>query len=125
VRLSGWLPTKHKSLGSSKEQHCWAGVTKTSLMLSLGEMDKEIEQTLRDLLSAGVDVITLGGHTSEHQNDTCRCRGMPPLPPEEFSRLGHLARDMGFKYAASGPFTGAELILSCRTLLEGYIRVSR
>jgi lipoyl synthase len=75
-------------------------VTKTSLMLGLGERDEEIEQTLKDLLSAGVDVITLGQYLRPSKRHMSVQRY---VPPEEFSRWGQLAKDMGFKYAASGP----------------------
>ena len=35
-------------------------VTKTSIMLGLGERDDEVEETMRDLREAGVDCLTLG-----------------------------------------------------------------
>jgi len=35
-------------------------ITKTSIMLGLGETDEEVKQTMRDLRSAGVDCLTLG-----------------------------------------------------------------
>src|SRR5690606_24709840 len=35
-------------------------LTKTSLMLGLGETDEEIDRTLQDLCSAGVDIVTFG-----------------------------------------------------------------
>lgn len=75
-------------------------VTKTSLMLGLGEEEKEVHQTLRDLRLVGCDVITFGQYlrpTSRH------------LPvqrfytPDEFEYWKKNAEDMGFLYVASGP----------------------
>jgi lipoic acid synthetase len=75
-------------------------VTKTSLMLGLGEKHEEILQTLQDLRAIGCDVVTFGQYlqpTSTH------------LPvekfysPEEFQAYQKLAEEMGFLYVASGP----------------------
>jgi len=75
-------------------------VTKSGLMLGLGEKDREIDQVLSDLLDVGCDVITLGQY-------------LPPSPahikvaryvrPEEFERWKEKALGMGFKAVASGP----------------------
>ena len=42
------------------KRHKPAVLTKSSLMLGLGEADEEIEETLDDLRAAGVDIVTLG-----------------------------------------------------------------
>lgn len=77
--------------------------TKTSLMLGLGETEDEIVQTFKDVRNAGVDILTLGQYLrpsgSRHHLMVDRY-----LPPEEFDRLGELARAHGFLYVASGPF---------------------
>jgi lipoic acid synthetase len=75
--------------------------TKSGLMLGLGETYEELFDTLTDLCDAGCDFLTLGQYlrpTPEH---------LPVhryLPPEEFDEIGHLARQLGFKQVASGPF---------------------
>jgi lipoic acid synthetase len=50
-------------------------VTKTSLMLGLGETDEEIEQAMRDCKDAGVDIFTLG----QYLRPTAGIRGSDPL----------------------------------------------
>lgn len=75
--------------------------TKTGLMLGLGETRDELLDTLADLVDAGVDYLTLGQYlqpTPEH---------LPVVryvPPAEFDELGIIARSLGFKKVASGPF---------------------
>eukprot|EP00602_Paraphysomonas_sp_CaronLab_P002638 CAMPEP_0185019336 /NCGR_PEP_ID=MMETSP1103-20130426/1937_1 /TAXON_ID=36769 /ORGANISM="Paraphysomonas bandaiensis, Strain Caron Lab Isolate" /LENGTH=333 /DNA_ID=CAMNT_0027549579 /DNA_START=199 /DNA_END=1200 /DNA_ORIENTATION=- len=75
-------------------------VTKTSLMLGLGEKDEEVHQTLQDLYNAGVDVVTLGQYLRPTKRHMSVQRY---VTPEEFTHWEKVALDMGFKYAASGP----------------------
>lgn len=75
-------------------------VTKSSIMLGLGETDDEILQTLRDLRSHGVDVVTFGQYlqpTKRHLKVT------DYVTPEQFDRWKDAADAMGFLYVASGP----------------------
>lgn len=77
--------------------------TKSSIMLGLGETEEELRQSLCDLREAQVDIVTLG----QYLRPTLEGRHLPVarfVPPEEFDRLGSIARDMGFLYVASGPF---------------------
>lgn len=75
-------------------------ITKTSIMLGLGETDTEIRQTLRDLHSSGVDVVTLGQYLRPTKRHMSVQRY---VTPEEFKQWETEAIQMGFKYAASGP----------------------
>ena len=75
-------------------------ITKTSLMLGLGETDAEIEATLRDLHNAGVDVVTLGQYLRPTKRHMSVQRY---VSPEEFEHWEKLALEIGFKYAAAGP----------------------
>lgn len=75
-------------------------ITKTSLMLGLGEKDEEIEATLLDLYSAGVDVVTLGQYLRPTKRHMSVQRY---VTPEEFAHWEKRAVEIGFKYAASGP----------------------
>lgn len=74
--------------------------TKTSIMLGLGETDVEVRQTLKDLRSAGCDVVTFGQYLQP---------SFKQLPverfysPEEFAAWQEEAESMGFLYVASGP----------------------
>jgi len=75
-------------------------VTKSSVMLGLGETDSELENALRDLRAADVDLLTLG----QYLRPTAAHRPVHRyVPPEEFSRWRTTALSLGFSGAASGP----------------------
>ena len=75
--------------------------TKSGLMLGLGETRDELLDTLSDLLDAGCDLLTLGQYL---QPTPAHLPVDRYVPPEEFDELGRLARLLGFKQVASGPF---------------------
>ncbi len=75
-------------------------VTKTSLMLGLGEADAEIEATLRDLRLNGVDIVTFGQYLRPTKRHIYVQRF---VSPEEFESWRVRAMELGFKYVASGP----------------------
>ena len=76
--------------------------TKSGLMLGLGETRDEILDTLADLLDYGCDFLTLGQYL---QPSTVRYLPVVRyIPPDEFNELGQIAKSMGFKKVASGPF---------------------
>ena len=74
--------------------------TKSGIMLGLGETKDEVLQTMRDLRSNGVDVITLGQYLQPSS------RHLPVLRfvhPDEFAEYTEAGYDMGFDYVESGP----------------------
>ncbi|MEO8746181.1 MAG: lipoyl synthase [Rhodanobacter sp.] len=75
-------------------------VTKTSLMLGLGETDAEIEQTLEDMRAADVDVVAMGQYLRPTKNHLPVRRF---VTPEEFHAYRGLALSKGFLEAVSGP----------------------
>ena len=75
-------------------------LTKTSLMLGLGESDAEIEQTMRDLRTAHVDLLTLGQYLRPTINHHPIARFVAPA---EFDRYRALALALGFRECVSGP----------------------
>jgi len=76
-------------------------VTKSGLMLGLGETTTELLDTLADLRSVCCDTLTLGQYLAPTLKHIPVVRY---LPPEEFASLAKLARSLGFKHVASGPF---------------------
>jgi lipoyl synthase len=74
--------------------------TKSSIMLGLGEREDEIIETLKDLRSAGVDVVTLGQYL---QPTPAHLSVVEYITPEKFDKLREIAESMGFAYVASGP----------------------
>ncbi len=74
--------------------------TKSGVMLGLGETESEVLETIDDLSSVGVDVLTLGQYlqpTPKH---------LPVkdfVTPEKFSEYRTIALSKGFRYVESGP----------------------
>lgn len=75
-------------------------VTKSSIMLGLGEEEAEVRQTLRDLRTAGVQAVTLGQYL---QPSRTRLKVSRYAHPTEFAMWEKEALAMGFLYCASGP----------------------
>ncbi|MCK8515481.1 lipoyl synthase [Methylonatrum kenyense] len=75
-------------------------LTKTSLMLGLGETDDEIRQTLEDLRDAGVDIVTFGQYLRPTANHLPVERY---VTPDEFARYREWGLAMGFLEVVSGP----------------------
>ena len=74
--------------------------TKSSIMLGLGETEEEIIQTIRDLRSVGVNILTIGQYLQPTP------RHLPVveyITPEKFNWFREIAEQMGFVYVASGP----------------------
>lgn len=75
-------------------------VTKTSIMLGVGETEQEIRQTMRDMLDVGVEVITLGQYLRPSKR---HLKVEQWVTPEEFDAWRVEGEQMGFSYVASGP----------------------
>ena len=74
--------------------------TKSGIMLGLGETREEVIETLDDLISVGVDIITLGQYL---QPTTRHLPVQRYVKPEEFAEFKTLALGKGFRYVESGP----------------------
>ncbi|KAJ2824675.1 hypothetical protein IWW50_003215 [Coemansia erecta] len=75
-------------------------LTKSSIMLGVGETDAEVMQTMRDLRSAGVDIVTLG----QYMRPTKRHMKVHEyVTPEKFKHWEQVGNELGFIYTASGP----------------------
>jgi lipoic acid synthetase len=75
--------------------------TKSSLMLGLGETEKEIIEAMEDLRSVGVDILTLGQYL---QPTLAHLPVQQYIALEQFNRLREIAEAMRFLYVAAGPF---------------------
>jgi lipoic acid synthetase len=76
-------------------------ITKTSLMLGLGETDQEILDTMDDLRAANVDVVTLGQYLQPTVNHLPIVRYVTPAEFENYRQLGLVK---GFLEVVSGVF---------------------
>jgi lipoic acid synthetase len=75
-------------------------LTKSGLMLGLGETKSEIVRTLRDLRSVDVDIVTMGQYLSP----TKKHLGVEKYyRPEEFEELRAEGLGLGFRFVESGP----------------------
>jgi lipoic acid synthetase len=77
-----------------------AVLTKSSLMLGLGESDDELLAAMDDLRAAGVDLITLGQYLRPTRNHLPVARF---VTPEQFARLREQALARGFRECVAGP----------------------
>ncbi|KAJ2491047.1 hypothetical protein IWW37_002604 [Coemansia sp. RSA 2050] len=75
-------------------------LTKSSIMLGVGETDEEVLQTMKDLRAVGVDIVTLG----QYMRPTKRHMKVHEyVTPERFKHWEQVGNDLGFLYTASGP----------------------
>ncbi len=75
--------------------------TKSGLMVGLGETRDELRQTMRDLRSADVDILTVGQYLRPSPQHAPVARY---YPPSEFDEIAAEARAIGFRAVAAGPF---------------------
>jgi lipoic acid synthetase len=110
-------------------------LTKSSLMVGIGESDEEILAALWDLRSVGVDIVTIGQYLQPSPRHAPVRRF---VPPETFASYQQSALEMGFAYAASGPlvrssYKAAEVFIKSRlqggedaaALLEARVSVAQ
>src|SRR5215468_213125 len=86
-------------LAHAKRHRCGV-LTKSSLMLGLGETEAEIDATLADLRAAGVDLLTLGQYLRPTLNHLPMERFVTPA---EFDGYRERALGLGFLECVSGP----------------------
>jgi lipoic acid synthetase len=88
-------------------------VTKSSIMVGLGETDAELAETMRDLRAAGVEILTLGQYL---RPSAWHLPVVEYVKPERVAAFQEAGRALGFRYVASGPlvrssYRAAELFL--------------
>lgn len=77
-----------------------AMLTKSGLMLGVGEEREEVVQTLRDLRTIGVDIVTIGQYLRPSLRHLPVARF---VPPEEFAEYKRIGLELGFRHVESGP----------------------
>ena len=102
VRSRAKYRTSLQVLRRAKEFSSRSGgiVTKSGVMLGLGEKETELFQTMDDLRDVGCEVLTMGQYlrpTSKH------LPVVEYVTPDQFNYYGDIARKKGFLYVASGP----------------------
>lgn len=76
-------------------------ITKSGLMLGLGETEPEVRRALEDLVETGCDVVTLGQYLNPSRGGYA-VRAY--VRPEQFNAYREYASSLGFRVAFSGPF---------------------
>jgi len=75
-------------------------VTKSGLIVGLGETRDELEETMRDMRNVGVDILTIGQYlrpSAKHQPVARYYR------PEEFAQLREFGLELGFRFVEASP----------------------
>jgi lipoic acid synthetase len=90
-----------------------AVVTKSSIMVGLGEAEGEVVETMEDLRGAGVEILTLGQYL---RPSAWHLPVVEYVQPEHFAAYREAGLSLGFRYVASGPlvrssYRAAELFL--------------
>ncbi len=97
VRVQASYPRSYKILEHARKRDA---VTKTGLMLGLGETREEVEAVLRELAGLGVDIVTLGQYLAPSKQHLAIERYVHPT---EFAELEEFALAAGITHVVSGP----------------------
>ncbi len=89
-----------QSMGTLKALKEGGMRTKSGIMLGLGETKEEVIQTLHDLRSNEVDVVTIGQYLQPTQK---HLKVQRFVHPDEFAELREIGYQIGFDYVESGP----------------------
>jgi len=76
-------------------------LTKSSIMLGLGETDDEVEQVLKDLCNVGCERFTIGQYLKPSKNSL---EVVEYITPEKFDFWKQKAIELGFRWVISSPF---------------------
>ncbi|HVQ27005.1 MAG TPA: radical SAM protein, partial [Planctomycetota bacterium] len=97
VRVQASYPRSYKILEHARRR---GAITKTGLMLGLGETREEVLAVLAELASLGVDIVTLGQYLSPSKQHLAIERYVHPT---ELAELEQHARALGITHVVSGP----------------------
>ena len=75
-------------------------ITKSGFMLGLGETEKEVLQTMDDLLDSGVHVLTIGQYLPPSE---LHAKLVEYIEPQVFKKFKEMGLGKGFRYVESGP----------------------
>jgi lipoic acid synthetase len=97
VRVQAWYERSRSVLRHAKSR---GFVTKTGIMLGLGETAEEIERTLRDIAADSTDILTIGQYLQPTPKHLPVDRW---VPPEEFAHWKQFGLGIGLGVVESGP----------------------
>jgi lipoic acid synthetase len=97
VRVQASYPRSYQILEHARKR---GAITKTGLMLGLGETMDELHEVLRDVASLGVEIVTMGQYLSPSKSHLPVERY---VHPDEFAALRETALGLGIGHVESGP----------------------
>jgi len=97
VRVQASYPRSYKVLEHARKR---GAVTKTGLMLGLGETIEEVHEVIRELAGLGVDIVTFGQYLAPSKEHLPIDRYVHPT---EFAELEQFALAAGITHVVSGP----------------------
>lgn len=97
VRVQASYPRSYKILKHARDQDA---ITKTGLMLGLGESIVEVQEVIRELAAMRIDILTLGQYLQPSKKHLAIARY---VRPDEFSELAVYARAQGIAHVEAGP----------------------
>ncbi|MGE4357436.1 MAG: lipoyl synthase [Candidatus Omnitrophota bacterium] len=89
------------SLKVLKTAKKFGSLTKSGIMLGLGEREEEIVEVVKDLNNTGVDILTLGQYLRPSKENL---EVKEYIPPEKFEYYRRIAQDIGLRFVLAGPF---------------------
>ena len=100
AKYAEWTMRLLRRAGERRDLEDRGLLTKSGLMLGLGETTDEVLATMRDLRAVDCDILTLGQYLQPAEK---RLPVERFYTPEEFAELKRAGLEMGFKYVESGP----------------------
>jgi lipoic acid synthetase len=97
VRVQASYPRSYRIL---EHAHARGAITKTGLMLGLGETEQEVVEVMEHVRDLGVDILTLGQYLQPSPSHLPVARYVPPV---EFDALRQYGFELGFPHVEAGP----------------------
>jgi lipoic acid synthetase len=119
VRVQASYPRSYDVLRHARGR---GAITKTGLMLGLGEELDEVRAVLREVADLGVDIVTLGQYLRPSKYHLPMARY---VTPQEFADLAAEARGMGFAHVEAGPLVRSSYHADGQAALIAGLRASR
>jgi lipoic acid synthetase len=107
-----------RSLAVLKNAKAMGAVTKSGMMVGLGETSQEIAETMHELRGVGCDIFTIGQYmqpSKDHLAIECF------VHPEEFDRLKRFGIELGFSHVESGPLVRSSYHADAQYRVEGSV----
>ena len=119
VRVQASYPRSYKILEHARKRDA---VTKTGLMLGLGEEEDEVAEVIRELAGLGVDILTLGQYLAPSRSHLPIARYVTPA---EFDAWKVFAEGAGIAHVESGPLVRSSYHADGQAALVRALRVQK